>query len=389
MRILFLEAVQNFGGARKSTLELAKGLKNSGCEVLIVDFWGSCDPFVLEARKKELIIKFLDKRNSPLVLGNSNKLIQLKNYIKYFFIWRKYKHILNDIIEEFLPDFIVVNNTKTLSLLSKSKKYKVLFFARGWFLPTTISIFNKRIIRSKTDIFVGVSQSTRQAIYAGGFAKLDDIYVVSNSFDLCLKESVRESYKPLIPWHLETCSREFRIMHCGGFLVSKGQDMLIDLAKELISYDISFKIVVVGIIYVGKESEVFYNKLIKKISVENLEDKFEFILNESNVLRYFDQCDVLVHPSHTEGLPRVAMEAMAFGKPVIGNAVGGMTDYILHRFTGYLTNFNDIDDYVQAIVELNKNKKMYELLSINSVNLIKNSYTKENQIESFLKIFKK
>src|SRR5690606_15800486 len=121
----------------------------------------------------------------------------------------------------------------------------------------------------------------------------------------------------------------------------------------------------------------------------NLQNYFELILNQSDVLEYFDQVDVLVHPSHTEGLPRVTMEAMAFGKPVIGNSVGGMTDYIVNHYTGYLTNFNHVSDYVEAILELVENKAQYQFLSNNAENLIKNGYTPEQQVKSFLKILQK
>jgi glycosyltransferase involved in cell wall biosynthesis len=386
MKVLFLEAVQNFGGARKSTLELAKGLQNDGVETLIIDFWGSCQPFVDEAKKKNINLDFLDKRDTAIVLSNSNKIKQLQNYSSYFFKWIDYKKILTQKINSFQPDLIVVNNTKTLSLLQKSEAYKIVYFARGWFLPKTISKVNKKMINKKVDIFVGVSQATRQAIFAGGFSKLENIYVVQNSFDFENVKKIKEQNQSIIPWHEENTSREFKILHCGGFLASKGQDLLVDLAKKLKEKKFAFKIMVIGIIYVGQESEKFYTRLIQKIKSENLEEYFDFIINQTNVLKYFDCCDVLIHPTHTEGLPRVAMEAMAFGKPVIGNAVGGMTDYILQDFTGYLTNFNHVDEYVEAVDKLYHNKDKYKFLSENALGLIKSSFSQENQINSFKKI---
>src|SRR5690554_1171218 len=177
MKILFLEAVQNYGGARKSTLELAKRLNEEGVESLIIDFWGSCKPFVEEAENKGLNISFLDPRDTPVILGHKNKFRQLKNYLSYIFLWLAYRKRLSEIIQQYQPALIVVNNAKTLSLLKASKQYRICYFARGWFLPQTVKRFNRYLIRQKVNVFASVSQSTRQAIFAGGFARLEDIYV--------------------------------------------------------------------------------------------------------------------------------------------------------------------------------------------------------------------
>ena len=386
MRVIFLEAVQNFGGARKSTLELASRLNDSGVECLVVDFWGSCIPFKEEAIAKSVNVSLLDPRDTPIILGNKNKLIQIKNYLNYFFLWLKYRKRLKEIVETFQPTLIVVNNAKTLSLLRTSSDYKICYFARGWFLPKTVKLFNRYLIQKKVSLFAAVSQSTRQSIFAGKFSKLENIYVVPNAFDTNKIEIVKRLGKSIVPWHQEKDQRPFKILHCGGFLEAKGQLLLIDIAKRLFEKRVNFKILIVGIIYKGQQSEVFYAKLLKAIEIANLQDYFEIILNQPNVLEYFDQVDVLVHPSHTEGLPRVAMEAMAFGKPVIGNSVGGMTDYVLNNYTGYLTNYNRVSDYADAILKLISDRNHYQFLSYNSENLIKNTYTPEGQVDSFLKI---
>ena len=46
--------------------------------------------------------------------------------------------------------------------------------------------------------------------------------------------------------------------------------------------------------------------------------------------------DVLVHSSLREGLPRVVLEALAIGTPVVATAVGGVTDAVAEGVTGLL-----------------------------------------------------
>ena len=56
--------------------------------------------------------------------------------------------------------------------------------------------------------------------------------------------------------------------------------------------------------------------------------------------REFDQfvpwADVFVLPSHTEGLPNVALEASAAGVPVVATAVGGTPEVVADGVTGHL-----------------------------------------------------
>lgn len=386
MKILFLEAVQNYGGARKSAIELATRLQNKDNDVLIVDYWGSCKPFVEAAQKNNIQIQILDKRDKPILLSSNNRLKQITNYIVYFRKWMNYRNEITKIIRKFKPQIIVVNNTKTLSILSNKNNYRIAYFARGWFLPKTISKFNRFIIKRLVDIYIGVSQSTRQAIYAGGFATLENIYVVPNAIDYTKMQKIKTDNACLSDWHLESKDRPFVIMHCGGFLPSKGQHITVEVAKELKDQNINFKVLMVGIIYKGYSSEKYYKQLLDKIKQYELENYFKIVLNENDVIRYFTKIDVLIHPSETEGLPRVVMEAMAMGKPVIGNPVGGMTDYILHGFTGFLTDNNSVNDYVKYSIRLKNDRELYSFLSNNATQLIKNCYTFENQIFMFSKI---
>jgi len=382
MNIIFLEAVQNFGGARKSTLELASRLTDEH-NVLVVDFWGCSTEFIHEAERMGVNITFLEKRNTPILLSNRKLIIKIINYVLYIKTWYTYKKKFDYIQKSFHADLVIVNNTKTLSILTKASKYKIAYFARGWFLPQTIGFFERFLIKNLSTIYIGVAQATRHAIFAGGFAPLNKIFTVPNAIDFEQTNSIlnRMDFRP---WNSEGVNRPFIILHCGGFLPTKGQELIIELAEILRNEDFNFKIRLVGVIYKGHKSNLFYQYIRDLIDSKGLINYFEFIVNQYDVLKCFAQCDVLVHPSHTEGLPRVVMEAMSFGKPVIGNPVGGMTDYILNNYTGILTNHNSVGEYFDAIKSLYYDKDRYATLSENAKNLIIQNYQKNNQLREFL-----
>lgn len=388
MKIIFFEAVHNFGGSSKSTLELAKRLKEEGNEVLIVDLWGASKPFVEECIAKKLPLKIIENRNKPIMIYNKGIISRIKNLLFFFISLLSYKKQIKLIADDFKPNLICVNSTKTLSILSNSKKYKIAYFARGWFIPGSFSLFEKSLLRKKVNIYLTVSQSTRQMVYAGKFAKLDRIFVVQNAIDQYKLDSFRLKKESQGLWHNERNNniREFRMMHCGSFVETKGQHVAVEILKELINNGLNVKLLLVGMVSQAENSKKYFEKVTQQISKAGLDSDVKVILNESDVLKYFNETDVLIHPSYSEGLPRVVMEAMALGKPVIGNAVGGMTDFISNNFTGYLTNFNAVGEYVEIIEELIKDKQKYKFIADNGLALIKNNYTITNQVKEFMKI---
>jgi glycosyltransferase involved in cell wall biosynthesis len=60
------------------------------------------------------------------------------------------------------------------------------------------------------------------------------------------------------------------------------------------------------------------------------------------VIRLMSECAVFVLASRSEGMPRVLIEAMASGKPIIASRVGGVPHYIQHGQTGLLFDRDDV-----------------------------------------------
>jgi glycosyltransferase involved in cell wall biosynthesis len=63
----------------------------------------------------------------------------------------------------------------------------------------------------------------------------------------------------------------------------------------------------------------------------------------------YANCDVFVMPSSGEGFGLVFLEAMAFGKPVVGGAHGGTPDVIEDGATGFLVRHGDVERLGQVL----------------------------------------
>jgi len=67
---------------------------------------------------------------------------------------------------------------------------------------------------------------------------------------------------------------------------------------------------------------------------------------------YYDAMDILVCPSHTEGISNVILESMAFGLPVIATRVGGNPELIKPHFNGLLVPARNARAMAEAITAM-------------------------------------
>lgn len=372
MRVIFLESAQSFGGAQKSTIDLAHHLRNIGHEVLIVDFWGAVNDFTEQAQAYNLDFIVLDRREHPLIISSNNRAKQLKNYFIYSYYHLKYHQKFKKIVKSFAPDIVSVHNTKSLSILKRNSTYTIEYIERGWFAGIQTSLTKKALLKYFTPRILTVSEASRQAAYTSGITKLEDIQVLHDViedkvfFDFCPKP--RNFNKQPI-----------QLLHSGGFISTKGQHISIEIARRLKELSLDFHLVIMGIIYPDKKSNKYYNEILSLIDKYNLNEYVSVVVNEYDVMKYFKSCDVLVHPSSTEGLPRVALESLCFGKPIIANPVGGIIEVVIHNFTGYITDYNNVDQYVEYIENYIQDNHLYNRHSQNARTLIESNYLKSNQ----------
>jgi glycosyltransferase involved in cell wall biosynthesis len=75
-------------------------------------------------------------------------------------------------------------------------------------------------------------------------------------------------------------------------------------------------------------------------------------LDASDIAAELDRATALVLPSRSEGLPRVAVEALCRGRPVIGTNVGGIPDLIHDGENGLLVEPEDPQALAEALVQV-------------------------------------
>lgn len=75
-------------------------------------------------------------------------------------------------------------------------------------------------------------------------------------------------------------------------------------------------------------------------------------LPDADLREQYQQCSIFAMPSRKEGFGIVFLEAMAYGKPVVGGVHGGTPSVVKDGETGLLVQNSDVPGIAQAIVHL-------------------------------------
>jgi len=81
-------------------------------------------------------------------------------------------------------------------------------------------------------------------------------------------------------------------------------------------------------------------------------------LSREEIAACYARSEIFALPSTGEGFGLVFLEAMAFAKPLIGAARGGITDIIENRVNGLLVPAGDLRSLVEALAEILENESL-------------------------------
>jgi glycosyltransferase involved in cell wall biosynthesis len=177
-----------------------------------------------------------------------------------------------------------------------------------------------RALRASRTVFCR-SQALRETLAAEGVAAT----TVYNGID-------REKFRPLN--RADACRTlgldpdRQRILFVGNLLPVKGPTVLAKAAEQLQNVDL---------VFVGSGPE--------RITAGR---RFGARPHDEIPL-WMNACDVLCLPSLNEGLPNVALEAMACGLPVVASRVGGVPEVVRDGVNGFLVPPSDPNAFADAL----------------------------------------
>jgi phosphatidyl-myo-inositol dimannoside synthase len=162
----------------------------------------------------------------------------------------------------------------------------------------------------------------------------------------------------------------------------KGVDHLIRAVAQLAPRFPSLHVVVAG----SGDDIPRHQSLTTELGIS---DRVHFFqgLTPSEMAGCYSHCDLFALPSTGEGFGFVFLEAMAFGKPVIGAAAGGVTDIVLHGQNGLLVPPGDSPRLVQSLESLLTSERLRLELGRKGAEIVRANFRFEDfrrQLEEIL-----
>ncbi len=103
-----------------------------------------------------------------------------------------------------------------------------------------------------------------------------------------------------------------------------------------------------------------------------------FIGDKEKLKQLFLNSDLFVLPSKSEGIPKVLLEAMAYGVPILTTNVGGIPDIIQNEVNGLMVPPNSVEELENGMIKILNNQKLRQSLIKGGYAFIR-EHTKEKQ----------
>jgi protein O-GlcNAc transferase len=105
---------------------------------------------------------------------------------------------------------------------------------------------------------------------------------------------------------------------------------------------------------------------------------------------YFQALDLFLHPTPEDSFGLISTEAMSCGIPVVTYNIDALPEIVLHKKTGYVANYQDIEDAKKGIgYILNLPANEYEAMKIKNRQRILEKFTSERMYKEYLELYRK
>ena len=197
---------------------------------------------------------------------------------------------------------------------------------------------------NKSDVVTSVSQNLKDETYKL-FNIKREIHVIPNFIEL---DKIKIDSNIACHRSVMANENEKIITHISNFRKVKRIPDVIEIFHK-IQKQIPSKLMMVGD---GPEKEIAEN-LCQKLGIS---DRVIFFGNSNEIDKILSYTDLFLLPSETESFGLAALEAMAWGVPVISSNSGGLPEVNFEGISGYLSNVGNTDEMAQNAIKILSNE---------------------------------
>ncbi len=276
-------------------------------------------------------------------------------------------------LKSFKPDIIHVNTScgkyglirdYALAKLAKKHNVKLLLYFHcdiSYQVSNILTRFFFKKIANNVDMILVLNKASKE--YTKKIAGKNSIIFPN----FILKENV-----PSLAEEKNINKEIQKILYVGHVTKAKGSDVIFKVAERF--PNISFSL---------------YGYISKEIACLPKPDNV-FLHGEvapQKVVDAFNESDVFLFPTLTEGFPMALLEAMAHGMPCITTSAGAIPDMLEQSGGIIIEKIGDVNGFSGAVTKLNKDIKLRKKMSAWNKNKVNKYYTQDIVFKRMLKIY--
>jgi glycosyltransferase involved in cell wall biosynthesis len=181
----------------------------------------------------------------------------------------------------------------------------------------------------------------------------------------------------------------FKLLYVSRLERRKGTQEFIESLPEMLRSNDRITVDIIGKdIPQAPKGQYFHDFFLSTVPLDlQKRVKFHGFVEDKKLETFYRNCDVFITPSRYESFGLVYLEAMSYGKPVIGTKVGGIPEIIKDRENGLLVPVNNPKEITRAVLELFDDQDLRKRIGQQAYHTVRNSFSIGRMVEETLKVY--
>ncbi len=219
------------------------------------------------------------------------------------------------------------------------------------------------------------------------FDRYGNFAVIQNGIDLThFPERGKASERERARDSLEVKDDTVVILCVGTISVRKAQRDLVE-AMALLPLAVLER---VQVFLVGEDRNVYAKNLKRRCRAfsPDLRERIRFFPSTESMQKFYEATDIFVLCSREESFPRVILEAMAFGLPIIATPVHGVTEQCVEGENAIFYANGNVEDIAGKIESLVKDETLRKQLGRSSLHCFSKLKTFEEMTDAYASVLR-
>ncbi|MGD0292046.1 MAG: glycosyltransferase family 4 protein [Candidatus Binataceae bacterium] len=242
------------------------------------------------------------------------------------------------------------------------------------------SFWIDRQVGRLTDRFIAVSEAVARHLIENKRIPGHKITVIRNGRDLSQYQpaSRAQALEARVELGLEKDAPV--ILMLARFSIEKGHRLLIESVRQLISRWPQLIVLLAG-------DGPLEDEIKAQCAHFGLANSVRFLGYRSDTRKLLAAADIVVLPSRIEGLPLVAVEALASGRAVVATAVGGTPEVVIDGDTGLVVPPEDPFRFAEALERLLSDPERRTSMGTRGRALVEERFDVRSQVERTIALY--